>query len=55
MPAIDVIDFLYGSSAGRNDYWHTEADRLDKVSASSLDIIGRVTARVVNRLLRDNP
>ena len=24
IPAIDMIDFLYGSAPGRNDYWHTE-------------------------------
>lgn len=51
MPAVDVVDFQYGSQAGRNDYWHTSEDTLDKLSAESLGTIGRVTIRVVNQLL----
>ncbi|MEX2144654.1 MAG: M28 family peptidase [Anaerolineales bacterium] len=33
IPAIDIIDFDY-------PFWHTQADTLDKVSASSLQIVG---------------
>ena len=51
MPAIDLIDFDYGSAPGLNDYWHTPADRMDKLSASSLQTVGRVAIRTVNRLL----
>lgn len=50
IPAIDIIDFNYGSAPGRNDYWHTEADRIDKISAESLGTVGRVVLRVVNKL-----
>lgn len=50
MPAIDVIDFHYGSAAGRNDYWHTRLDTLDKLSAESLGLIGRVSVRMMNDL-----
>lgn len=50
MPAIDVIDFEYGSAPGQNDYWHTPADTLDKLSAESLQIVGRVVVRLLNKL-----
>jgi glutaminyl-peptide cyclotransferase len=49
-PAIDVIDFDYGSAPGRNDYWHTPADTLDKLSADSLRIVGQTTLELVRRL-----
>lgn len=52
VPAIDLIDFFYGSEPGKNDYWHTAADSLDKVSAESLDVVGRVVARMVAELSR---
>jgi glutaminyl-peptide cyclotransferase len=51
IPAIDIIDFYYGSAPGRNDYWHTEEDRIDKLSAESLGTVGRVVLRVVNKLV----
>ncbi|MCL1910430.1 MAG: M28 family peptidase [Kiritimatiellaeota bacterium] len=35
-PVIDLIDFEYGSAHGKNDYWHTHEDTLDKLSADSL-------------------
>jgi len=53
MPAIDIIDFEYGSAPGRNDYWHTPHDTLDKLSAASLGIVGRVVIRVLNDLMTE--
>lgn len=50
IPAVDIIDFEFGSAPGLNDYWHTTNDTLDKLSADSLQIIGRLTLRVVNKL-----
>lgn len=50
VPAIDLIDFAFGSAPGLNDYWHTPADTLDKLSAESLGIVGRVVARMVAEL-----
>ena len=47
MPAVDLIDFLYGSAPGLNDYWHTAADTPDKLSAESLQTIGRVVLRML--------
>ena len=41
-PAIDLIDFHFGSRPGLNDYWHTAGDTLDKLSAESLEKVGRV-------------
>jgi glutaminyl-peptide cyclotransferase len=38
IPAVDIIDFAYGSA---NSYWHTTADTADKVSAASLERVGR--------------
>jgi len=47
MPAVDLIDFQYGSQPGLNDYWHTPADRLDKLSPDSLQVAGRVMLRLL--------
>jgi len=51
MPSVDLIDFEFGSAPGRNDYWHTPQDTLDKLSAESLGIVGRVVIRVLNDLM----
>ncbi len=51
MPAALLIDFEYGSAPGRNDYWHSAEDRLDKLSAESLARIGRIAVRFVNSFL----
>jgi len=53
MPAVDLIDFEYGSAPGRNDYWHTPQDTLDKLSAESLGIVGRVVIGVLNDLMME--
>lgn len=50
MPALDIIDFEFGSQPGANDYWHTPEDSLDKISAESLGHIGRVTLIMLNEL-----
>jgi glutaminyl-peptide cyclotransferase len=51
MRAVDLIDFEYGSAPGKNDYWHTAQDTMDKLSAESLSIVGRVVIRVLNSML----
>lgn len=51
IPAIDLIDFQYGSKPGLNDYWHTPADTVDKLSPGSLSAAGRITIEMVNLLL----
>ena len=50
MPAVDIIDFEFGSAPGKNDYWHTPEDTMDKLSADSLKTVGRVILRVINSL-----
>ena len=48
--AIDLIDFDFGSAPGLNDWWHTPNDTLDKISAESLFVSGRLTAEILNAL-----
>lgn len=45
--ALDLIDFDYGPG---NDYWHTERDTIDKLSAHSLDVVGNVLVAVMRKL-----
>jgi glutaminyl-peptide cyclotransferase len=50
MPVIDVIDFDYGSAPGKNDYWHTTNDTLDKLSVKSLQTIGDTVLRMIENM-----
>src|SRR6202162_3502734 len=45
--ALDLIDFDYGPN---NDYWHTEKDTMDKLSAHSLEVVGNVLVAVLRKL-----
>ena len=49
-PAVDLIDFLFGSAPGLNDYWHTPEDTLDKISNASLTEVGQVVAEMLRQL-----
>ncbi len=49
-PAVDLIDFYYGSTPEGNEYWHTLNDSLDKLSADSLLVTGRIVVEMLNRL-----
>jgi glutaminyl-peptide cyclotransferase len=51
VPAIDLIDFRYGPD---NSYWHSKADRIDKLSAGSLGLVGQVVLEMV-RVLEAGP
>jgi len=53
IPSIDLIDFKFGSAPDLNDYWHTEADKLQNISAESLEITGRITLQLVAKLVLD--
>jgi hypothetical protein len=53
MPALDIIDFEYGSAPGLNDYWHTAEDTIDKLSPNSMDAACRLTLRAVALLAAD--
>jgi Zn-dependent M28 family amino/carboxypeptidase len=45
--AVNLIDFEYGPG---NEYWHTEEDTMDKLSAKSLEVVGRVVLGVIKKL-----
>jgi glutaminyl-peptide cyclotransferase len=44
---LDIIDFNYGPD---NQYWHTDQDTMDKLSAQSLEIVGTVVLEAIHRL-----
>jgi glutaminyl-peptide cyclotransferase len=45
--ALDLIDFDYGPD---NAYWHTTGDTMDKLSAHSLEVVGRVLVSAIGKL-----
>lgn len=45
--AVDLIDFSYGPG---NSWWHTEQDTVDKLSASSFQVVGSVLMKVLAQL-----
>lgn len=47
IPAVDIIDFKFGSS---NLYWHSAEDTIDKISKESLATVGDVTLELVMNL-----
>jgi Zn-dependent M28 family amino/carboxypeptidase len=50
IPAIDLIDFKYGSKPGLNDLWHTPDDTLENIRAESLEITGRIALQLISQL-----
>ncbi len=50
MPAIDVIDFEYGSAPGLKDYWHTEQESMDKLSAETMELVGLPVLRMIENM-----
>jgi len=48
--ALDLIDFTYGPN---NSFWHNDKDTVDKLSAESLQIVGRVLIETLKELERD--
>ena len=49
-PAVNLIDFDFGSAPGKNDYWHTAQDTMDKISDESLLKAGMLVAELLNML-----
>jgi glutaminyl-peptide cyclotransferase len=47
MPAVNLIDFEYGTAPGLNDLWHTPNDTLDRISPESLALTGRLALRLL--------
>ena len=52
--AVALIDMEYGTKPGLNDIWHTPADTIDKLSAESLEISGKIITELLN-LLQQKP
>lgn len=50
IPAIDLIDFKYGSEPGLHDLWHTSNDTLENIRAESLEISGRIALQLMRQL-----
>lgn len=48
VPAVDVIDLEYGPP--NSTWWHTPEDTLDKVSARSMEIVGRVLTAALPKI-----
>ena len=47
IPAVDLIDFKFGPN---NRYWHTPQDTLDKVSPRSMERVGQIVLRTLDKL-----
>ena len=47
IPCVDIIDFDYGPG---NAYWHTPQDTLDKISAQSLENVGKLVLAMLPEL-----
>jgi Zn-dependent M28 family amino/carboxypeptidase len=47
--ALDLIDLDYGPG---NSYWHTDKDTIDKLSADSFQVVGRVLLETLKELER---
>ena len=50
IPAIDLIDFDYGPVPGSQEYWHSVADTIDKISVDSLGASGRLLLDILLRI-----
>jgi glutaminyl-peptide cyclotransferase len=50
IPAVDLIDFSFGSTETPGPYWHTEEDTLDKVCAASLGAVGSAALEAIPRI-----
>ncbi len=49
-PALNIIDFDFGSARGKNDYWHTPQDTMDKISEASLLAAGKLVCELLTLL-----
>jgi len=51
IPVVDLIDLNYPDESNR--YWHSDDDTLEHVSQASLDVVGRILVRGLERLEAD--
>jgi Zn-dependent M28 family amino/carboxypeptidase len=47
VPALDLIDFDYGPN---HAYWHSDQDTMDKLSANSFTVLGKVLIKAIEKL-----
>ncbi len=47
IPAVDLIDYEFGPN---NQYWHTPQDTLDKISPRSLQRVGQIVLKTLEKL-----
>ena len=47
IPAVDLIDYEFGPN---NRYWHTPQDTLDKISPQSMERVGQIVLRTLEKL-----
>ena len=50
IPAVDLIDFVYGPGAPPGRWWHTRQDTLDKVCPASLQTVGETALRAIPQI-----
>lgn len=50
IPAVDLIDLMFGGGGTPGDFWHTADDTLDKVCVESLDAVGQAAVRAIPRI-----
>ncbi len=50
IPAVDLIDFTYGGNGSPGEFWHTDADTLDKICPASLDAVGEAALEALPQL-----
>ena len=50
IPAVNLIDFVYGPGPAPGAYWHTPEDTLDKVCVKSLDAVGEPALLAIERI-----
>lgn len=55
IPAAVLIDLEYGSGWNGNDYWHTDKDTVDKLSADSIEAVGQVVMASLFELASGGP
>lgn len=48
--AVDLIDFDYGNLPGKNNFWHTERDTLERCAPESLGIAGQIALELIRRV-----
>ena len=49
-PAVDLIDFTFSPGGAPGEFWHTDADTLDKVCGEGLDAAGQAAVRAIPRI-----